>query len=290
MSEKGKRSGSSLIFTRETIELIVKLYTKDLYDLRKLKKMFDCSSSTVNNYLVREGIVVRTRTETQALTKWSKEKIKSYYAEYLEGNPLHKLAEVYKISARQLRKEFIKLDLKILSRTDWNSKFGIPYSGDNHPLRKKALEKLHSGTVRLVTKEYFTSTTHYISKRIVMNYPDRIKITDKAKLTIDIHLDHKYSVHDAFYNPKNLKRPITMQELCHPCNLVYKTAKSNMTKNFRSNIPLYKLRKRIRKFNLTFGDPFKQGIFTKIDFNSLNTLGPFSVPQRTSHFAKAGLR
>ena len=106
MGEKGKKSGSALIFTRKEIDQIVKLYTEDLYNLKQIRMLFDCSTSNITNYLVKEGIHIRSRTESQSLTKYSESSVKKYYSEYEGGISMDKICKKYKLSSGHLKKHF----------------------------------------------------------------------------------------------------------------------------------------------------------------------------------------
>jgi hypothetical protein len=200
--------------------------------------------------------------------------VKCYYSDYLKGNSLAALCLKYKVHPLKLKERFNSLSLKTFTRTEWNTRFGIPCSGDNHPMRKKKLaklEKLFSGTVSL-GPGYRRWIIDYITGVIVRNYRPHIKVTDKVKRTGEYQLDHKYSVHDLTYNPKGLKTPATIQEICHPCNLCFKSPRSNMKKNFRSNISITTLRKRIRKFNRLYGDPYKTKLFLTTNSKTFEVL------------------
>lgn len=69
----------------------------------------------------------------------------------------------------------------------------------------------------------------------------------------DWNIDHLHSVHDAFYNPKGLKRPVTVEECAHPANLRMLGATYNRIKGPKSIISATILRRRIAQFEAEHG-------------------------------------
>jgi hypothetical protein len=74
---------------------------------------------------------------------------------------------------------------------------------------------------------------------------------------INYHIDHIYSLHDYYYNPKKLSNPIRKLEVCHPANLQMLSATDNIIKNKNSKMSASELRHNIRIWNKQYGRVFK---------------------------------
>lgn len=73
----------------------------------------------------------------------------------------------------------------------------------------------------------------------------------------EYHLDHIYSVAEAYCNPEKLVQPITLLELCHPCNLMLIERRINQCKQSKCGVTCTELRRRIVIWNRKYGNPFK---------------------------------
>ncbi len=100
-------------------------------------------------------------------------------------------------------------------------------------------------------------TVTKLTEIVYAKYIDFINPKRRQRSRYDYHLDHRYSIHDGYYNPKKLASSATLQEVCHPCNLRIISSSKNSKKNKVSSLSLTELRKRIRVWNKENGNPFK---------------------------------
>lgn len=169
---------------------------------------------------------------------------KLYYEENLTMEEISLLYDTNKVTV----KNFFK-------KCGWIAR---PNKGDDNPSRRSKLKKLRNvyKTNGYILCDIYTyqGTAKYVSSKIAKLYLEETNMYD---LDISIsHLDHMLSIHDAYYNVFSLDNPLTMEEVCHPCNLLYVKPQSNLKKNRFSKITPNHLRTRIKEFNSSYGNPF----------------------------------
>lgn len=69
------RKGSPAVINEKQFEQIKKLYLEELLSTTRIAKIFNCSISSVRNYLIRNGIPRRSREEGKFIARQAKAKI-----------------------------------------------------------------------------------------------------------------------------------------------------------------------------------------------------------------------
>lgn len=103
-----------------------------------------------------------------------------------------------------------------------------------------------------------------LTNKVAKTYQDLVNPKNRERGRTAYVLDHRYSLHDAYYNPKELSSPIRLEEVCHPANLRMINCTKNSKKNKSSSLTASELRRRIRAWNKEHGKPFKvyRGVLT----------------------------
>lgn len=220
-------------------------YTKN-FTYEEIGKVFGTSKVIVKNLFKRKGWKARdSRTCQFTDGRLSKSNLDNYCKMYVAGYSIDFISKKYKFTAKELSKElksrgiFQPRETRIkvyLHKIQHSKQTTHNIKCDNSP---------YNG---IATYTQFLHTVHYITKFMRCHL-------DKPKSKFKISLDHKYSIHDAYYLSR--KNPPTVFELSHPANLEYMRASKNGSKNYRSSITLGRLRKDIKQYNMVHGDPFK---------------------------------
>lgn len=237
------------------------LYYSSLKTYKEIAVIFNTTPVTVKNLFKKMYWPARDMSTCQTLTRYSPKQIRRYRTEYESGTSFATIGKTYNITPHFVSR-IAKKQGWFIPRSKWNSTFFI---GDNNGGRKAKLARLNSGYSRTESFDGFRATVSYLSKVILREYKFLI-----GKGTKGQHLDHIYSVWEAFYNPLCKKRPCTIFELCHPVNLQWLNAAANMAKSKWSGSTLKQLRRNIREFNLKYGDPFEEEPFCSMLFDRLN--------------------
>lgn len=229
-------------------------YFKKKNTAASIAGLVGCSKMHVLNEIRRYGWEPRPNTDAQVLDRYSAERIRFYKNEYKSGKGFDTIArENPPLNPNRLSK-IAKQQGWFIPRAEWIKKFRV---GENSNSTKAKLKKLQNNGVRVHSMDGFRSTVDYVSRLIASTYLDK---------KTGYHLDHRYSVHDAFYNVEDLDTPISVSELCHPVNLRYVHPRKNLRKNKRSNFSAGSLRRKIARWNEKFGNPFTEKTFGSYNF------------------------
>jgi hypothetical protein len=257
-------------YTDKNIKQLYKQYTKGI-KIKTLSITNGIPCGKLGREFAARGLKVFTQAEWNARfrVKFSVSEIKEWHKQYLEWTPIREIAASVGLTAESIRTKFKANGLGFKRAEDWK--------------KNSALEKLSARAVDFCTKQQFNVAVELVTRAIVKEFHHHIKKTKTAKVSEKIHLDHRHSKHDAYYNPKGLISPATLKEICHPCNLMYKSAKANLKKRSESSITITELRSKIRLFNKKHGDPFVKGYFS--DFCK-NICTEFETKQKGSKYAR----
>lgn len=243
--------------TKEKILKAKYLYFKKEYTYSQIASKFDTTKVTVKNLFKTIGWKARDRSKCQLKDKlYTEEKIKFYKNLYLKkGWSFDKIGKEYKVTPDKIS-QIANREGWILTKQDRSDKGFIP-KGEKHPSRLKKLELLQSKYCRnYASYGAFACMARYVSNIIYRKYKTIIN-AKKLKRSKRFHLDHKFSIWEAFYNTNVETNPIKIKELCHPCNLQVIHFSKNSRKNKSCSITLKELRREIKKFNKDQGDPFE---------------------------------
>lgn len=226
-------------------------YYKEYQTSNEIAKAYGCSNVTVLNYIRSQGWSVRQRRAAQVRNRFDKEFSEKCRKLYEKGASFGKLGARFKCHFREIQ-NLAKRDSWYLTKSQWISKFGkqngmYRYGVESASFKAKA-KRLEGYKVLGVGSGLVRYEITAISRSMAKLY----KVSGCGK-----SLDHVYSFNDFYYNPKELERPCTIKELCHPVNLRWLTVEENSSKGAKSDWTLSSLRKAIRLFNARFGNPYK---------------------------------
>jgi hypothetical protein len=102
----------------------------------------------------------------------------------------------------------------------------------------------------------FTARVRAVTNKVYSIYESVVNPKGLRRSKDEYVIDHKYSIHDAFYNPNNLKVNASLQDICHPANLRMLKANKNLRKNRKSCLTASQLKVAITEWNKKFGKPF----------------------------------
>lgn len=102
---------------------------------------------------------------------------------------------------------------------------------------------------------------HNITNQVYKIYQDILD--PKVRRGSEYHIDHKFSIHDAF------TQQVPYEILVHPANLALITAKSNQSKSSQSSVTLAKLKKKIKEWDLKHGKFSLPGTYSEFDFSTI---------------------
>lgn len=106
------------------------------------------------------------------------------------------------------------------------------------------------------TKYEFTERARALTRAVYKRFSHLINPENLRRGRKDYVIDHKMSIAECYYNPKELKDPIRLEELCHPANLEMLHYKVNLSKMTKCSITASELRTAIKSWNKTYGRPF----------------------------------
>ena len=245
-----------------------KLYAQYFIEFKTAKEIaqqYDCSNATILNEIKRNGWIPRSGklAQDKGINKYSVQHIQSYkelHTIHLMG--IDEICRIYKIS------------LKTLSVTAKKQGWFLPWSS-LHRLRHAQQLKYYgkNDEAHISYSDYSKAATGF-SNSIYTQHKDFINPYDLPR-GINIHLDHRYSKYAAYHNLENLEEPLTIEEICHPCNLILIRSTNNLSKSKKCSITAGKLRIRIQQFNATFENPYLHSWFSSVNFSVYNYMLEF---------------
>ena len=137
---------------------------------------------------------------------------------------------------------------------EWKSLPRIVASGHGCPACVQV--RIVAGHYAEQTKTQFTDRARAITRAVYTRFAKLVNPNNLPRSKTEYVIDHRYSISDCYYNPKELKDPIRLEELCHPANLEMLHCTKNLEKRAKSSITAAELRTAIRSWNKTYGRPF----------------------------------
>lgn len=248
-----------ITWTPELKRLVRKLYVDQGMSCQRVADQIGCGTMTLYNYLKSLGLNRRVRIE-----------YKSVYAP-LEAKK-KSLLKMYETQSAEQIASHIGIDVRLLTR--WLKHQGVWRSLQSERVSVARSSGRHITTVRRTRNiqkilSLDVSKLHYLEYKIAVNrltdymYQDWGYLIDpKQSRSYEIHLDHVFSVNNAFRDSsgKLLKTRAPMTMIAHPANLRMLSRSENSIRH-NTKDPLASdvaaLKKRIITFERKHGDPFK---------------------------------
>ena len=220
------------------------LYFNKNWTYEQIGAKYGTSKVTVKNLFKKKSWSARDRRACQITDdRFSSENLANYCNLYIQGISINAISKEFHIAPKKLSK-ILKERGIFVERTSRIYSY-LPKILETKA-NKRAIKAAASPYSQIVTYKIFQEVAHYVTKQT--------KILIKKPHKIDIELDHKLSIHDAYY--KTWKRPPTIFEIAHPANLEYLNSERNRIKNRHSSISLSELRRDIKIYNKNHGNPY----------------------------------
>lgn len=227
-------------------------YYKKKETAKQIAEVYGCSNVSVLNFIRSQGWEVFGQREAQIRGRFDDK----FYAQcrkmYEKGNNVDRIAAHFKTSRNHILKRG-RQEGWIKSFSERFAKFGKHWYrnrpvGSESPAAKAKARRLSGYKVLGVGVDLVRYEVTYLSRLFAQIY----EIPGKGN-----SIDHIYSFHDFYYNPKSLEKPCSIKELVHPVNLRWLPRNANASKGSTSDITISELRRRIKQFNRQHGNPFK---------------------------------
>jgi len=242
----------SSIWTPSKKALARKLYINEEQSLRAVADVLKCAHATVQKLAEAEGWIRKRYVELPE---------KKIVLSYRKGATCAELADQYGVSHSKIErmlKEHEALRSKVEQR-----KLMVEQGKhrSRQQIRVSIREKIRLDLSKLSYDEY-KRTVYKLTRSVMGLYAEFIP--NAEKWSRQYHVDHMLSVFSGYFKWSDIqqtlirrKKPVPLEELCHPANLNVVYYKANIKKGSGSTFSRRSLQHRIKLINSRIGhDPF----------------------------------